>query len=132
MYLSTRVNPQIEEYPRTQTTAIAAYVGPLVASYVAALEAGLGEKGYRAPLLLLRSDGGVSSVGGVRGNPAHMLLSGPAGGVIASAGLCAATGVPDVVTFDMGGTSADFSVIIDGRPGVVATRWWTDNRCVYR
>jgi len=122
VYLSTRVNPQIEEYPRTQTTAIAAYVGPLVASYVAALEAGLGEKGYRAPLLLLRSDGGVSSVGGVRGNPAHMLLSGPAGGVIASAGLCAATGVPDVVTFDMGGTSADFSVIIDGRPGVVATR----------
>jgi len=122
VYLSSRVNPQIEEYPRANTTAIAAYVGPVVERYVAALEATLEGLGMRAPLRLMRSDGGVATPRAARDNPAQMLLSGPAGGVIAGVALGGELGVRDLVTFDMGGTSADFSVVLDGRPSMVGGR----------
>lgn len=122
VYLSSRVNPQIEEYPRANTTAVAAYVGPVIDRYVGALEGRLAEVGLDAPLRLMRSDGGVATPRAARDNPAHMLLSGPAGGVIAGAALAAEIGVADLVTFDMGGTSADFSVIVGGRPTMVAGR----------
>ena len=74
-------------YPRTNTTAIAAYVGPVVDRYVSSLEGTLDEMQLRAPLRLMRSDGGVATPASVRTNPGHTLLSGPAGGVIAGAGL---------------------------------------------
>jgi len=122
VYLSSEVNPQIEEYARGNTTAMAAYVGPIVDRYVAQIERDLVAHQVGAPLRLMRSDGGIATPRAARTNPAHMLLSGPAGGVIAGAWLSRELGVPDVVTFDMGGTSADFSAIIDGVPRRVSQR----------
>jgi N-methylhydantoinase A len=122
IYLSSRVNPQIEEYPRANTTAIAAYVGPVIDRYVATLDQALAANGVNAPLRLMRSDGGVATPQSARENPASMLLSGPAGGVIAGARMAQELGVADLVTFDMGGTSADFSVIADAAPRMVTER----------
>ena len=122
VFLSSRVNPQIEEYPRANTTAIAAYVGPVVGRYVATLDQALAGDGVAAPLRLMRSDGGVATPRSAQDNPAAMILSGPAGGVIAGASVAAELDVPDLVTFDMGGTSADFSVITGGEPRVVTER----------
>jgi N-methylhydantoinase A len=122
VYLSSRVNPQIEEYPRANTTAVAAYVGPVIDRYVAAVESRLADIGFVSPLRLMRSDGGAATARAARDNPAHMLLSGPAGGVIAGAALARDLGVKNLITLDMGGTSADFSVILDGAPTMVPGR----------
>lgn len=121
-YLSSDVNRQIDEYARTNTTTIAAYVGPQVKRYVEELSAGLERMNLTAPLLLMRSDGGVSTPAATLENPAHMLLSGPAGGVIAGAALGRVLGASDLVTFDMGGTSADFSLIQAGEPRTTSER----------
>ena len=122
LYLSSRVNPQIEEYPRANSTALAAYVGPVVDRYVATLDQALAVDNIAAPLRLMRSDGGIATPRSARDNPAAMLFSGPAGGVIAGANLAEELGVGDLVTFDMGGTSADFSVIAGGEPRMVTER----------
>ncbi len=122
IYLSSRVNPAIEEYPRANTTAIAAYVGPVVGGYVARLDRDLRRLGLKAPLRLMRSDGGIATPRAVQDNPAQMLLSGPAAGVVAGAQLAKELGLSDLVTFDMGGTSADFSLIRDARPERVPER----------
>jgi N-methylhydantoinase A len=122
VYLSSRVNPQIEEYPRANTTAVAAYVGPVIDRYVGAVESRLAAIGFKSPLRLMRSDGGAATARAARDNPAHMLLSGPAGGVIAGAALARDLGVKNLITLDMGGTSADFSVILDGTPTMVPGR----------
>ena len=118
IYLGSRVNPQIEEYTRANTTAVAAYVGPVVDRYISRLKAGLEELGATAPLRLMRSDGGVATPDVARDNPAHMLLSGPAGGVIAGAhlarelgdGLCvgpaSAGAVPGPACYGQGGEQA--------------------------
>jgi N-methylhydantoinase A len=122
VYLSSRVNPQIEEYPRANTTAVAAYVGPVIDRYVGAVESRLVDIGFKSPLRLMRSDSGAATARAARDNPAHMLLSGPAGGVIAGAALARDLGVRNLITLDMGGTSADFSVILDGTPTMVPGR----------
>ncbi|WP_321944288.1 hydantoinase/oxoprolinase family protein [Paraburkholderia tropica] len=122
VYTSARINPQTDEYPRTNTTVTAAYVGPAVARYIHQLETTLPEAGMKAPVLLMRSDGGVSTVAATRVNPATMLLSGPAGGVIASLDLSRQAQAPNLITFDMGGTSADFSLIANGRARMINLR----------
>lgn len=122
IYLSSRVNPQIEEFPRANTTAVAAYAGPVIDRYIERLEKNLTDVGFKGPLRLMRSDGGVATPRAARDNPAHMLLSGPAGGVIAGAELARAIGIDNMITFDMGGTSADFSLIVGGHPTMVAER----------
>ena len=122
LYLSSRVNPAIEEYPRANTTAVAAYVGPVVGGYVQRLSQRLTDAGVGAPLRLMRSDGGIATPRAAEENPAQMLLSGPAAGVVAGAVLAAELGLKDLITFDMGGTSADFSLILGGRPQRVPER----------
>lgn len=122
VYTSAAINPQIEEYPRTNTTATAAYVGPAVDRYVGRLERALPEAGVRAPILLMRSDGGVATIAATRENPATMLMSGPAGGVIAAEQISRTLAAPDIITFDMGGTSADFSLIAGGRARTINER----------
>ena len=123
VYLSSRVNPQIEEYPRANTTAAAAYLGPKVTAYTQSLESELATQGIDAPLLYLRSDGGAATAASARENPAAMLLSGPAGGVLAALELGRAIGSSNLVTFDMGGTSADFAVIANGAISAEPERW---------
>lgn len=122
VYLSSQINPQIEEYPRANTTAISAYVGPKIERYVTSLENGLAAAGIDARLLLMRSDGGVATPRAAVERPATMLLSGPAGGVIASRRLCERSGATNVITFDMGGTSADFSLVVGGEAETVNER----------
>jgi N-methylhydantoinase A len=90
--------------------------------YISTLDQGLALAGLSAPLRLMRSDGGVATPDAARTNPAALLLSGPAGGVIAGADVSGALDVSDLVTFDMGGTSADFSLIVGGEPRSVAGR----------
>ena len=122
IYTSSTLNPQVEEYPRANTTTAAAYIGPPVRQYTRSLEASLAEAGIEAPLRYMRSDGGAATPASARENPANMLLSGPAGGVVAGLALGAQLGVGNLVTFDMGGTSADFAVIRDGEAGIGRSR----------
>ncbi len=122
IYLSCDVNPEIEEYPRSNTTAIAGYIGPIVDKYLRQMETDLRDYGVTAPLRLMRSDGGMATPRAARTNPATMMLSGPAGGVIASEHLGRRLNTGNLVTFDMGGTSADFSTIVDGKPRKVTSR----------
>ena len=114
--LSSSVLPVIREYPRLSTTVIDAYVGPKVADYLVRLERRLIERGLTTPqLFLMQSNGGLMRISLGARHPNQTLLSGPAAGVIAGAELARATERRHVVTFDMGGTSTDISVIVDGR-----------------
>ena len=122
VYCSCEVNPEIEEYPRANTTAAAAYVGPPVRQYTESLEADLAAAAIAAPLRYMRSDGGSATARSARENPAAMLLSGPAGGVVAARALGEALDVSDLITFDVGGTSADFSVVRGGLAATVRAR----------
>lgn len=115
VYKSSAINPQAQEYPRTNTTVTSAYVGPVVDKYLDDLEASLPRIGMTAPLLLMRSDGGVATVRAAKQQPVNMLLSGPAGGVVAGLAISHEHDAPNIITFDMGGTSADFSLISEGR-----------------
>ncbi len=108
---SHEVLAEFREYERSSTTALDAYIKPLVTRYLAHLEHALG-----GAFLVMKSSGGVASHRLVQRRPVEMVLSGPAGGVAAAASLAVASGQPDLVTFDMGGTSADFSVLDRGRP----------------
>lgn len=123
VYCSSDINRQIEEYPRTNTTAIASYVGPPVAAYLQDLERGFRKIGFVAPRLYMQSDGGVGTSSAILDNPAKVLLSGPAGGVIGASELGRAMGRRDLVTFDMGGTSADFCLIEGEMPRPVPARY---------
>jgi N-methylhydantoinase A len=114
--LSSSVLPVIREYPRLSTTVIDAYVGPKIASYLARLEARLRDAGIVTPqLYLMQSNGGLMRIAIGARHPNQTLLSGPAAGVVAGMALAAAAGRRNLVTFDMGGTSTDISVIADGR-----------------
>jgi N-methylhydantoinase A len=114
VYCSHEVNPQLEEWPRASTTAMAAYVGPIVTRYLDELEQLLAGLGFQGALRLMRSDGGVATPRATRANPAHMLTSGLAGGVTAAADLCRRLGVAEAITLDVGGTSADLAAITGG------------------
>jgi N-methylhydantoinase A len=114
VYCSHEVNPQLEEWPRASTTAMAAYVGPVVTRYLDDLERLLEGLGFRGALRLMRSDGGVATPRATRANPAHMLTSGLAGGVTAAVDLCRRLDIADAITLDVGGTSADLAAITGG------------------
>ena len=114
--LSSNVLPVIREYPRLSTTVIDAYVGPTIADYLMRLERRLIERGLKTPqLFLMQSNGGLMRISLGARHPNQTLLSGPAAGVIAGAELARLTRRRHVITFDMGGTSTDISVIVEGR-----------------
>src|SRR5215212_1803804 len=118
--LSHETLPEIGEYERTSTTVVNAYVGPILDRYLGALESGLAESGVRAPLLTMQSNGGVIRAGTARRRPVQVVESGPAGGVVAAVRLAAQCGAPNLITVDMGGTTAKASIVEDGRPFQVA------------
>ena len=114
--LSSDILPTIREYPRLSTTAIDAYVGPKVQTYLLRLGAALKEAGIETPqLFLMQSHGGLMRINLGARFPNQTLLSGPAAGAVSGRALGMLVDRPDVVTFDMGGTSTDISVIADGR-----------------
>ena len=108
------------EYERTSTTCINAYIMPRTARYMESLSKSLAAGGYRSPLFINQSSGGVVSAGTAVAKPVMTLMSGPAGGVAASAYVGGLDGFKDVISFDMGGTSNDVCLIKDGRPRVTA------------
>ncbi len=112
--ISSDVLPEIKEYERTSSTVINAYVMPIVARYLARLEADLAARGVRAPLLIMQSNGGLMSAGAAAARPMHIIESGPAGGVVGAQALARASGTLNVITFDMGGTTAKAGMIERG------------------
>src|ERR687898_2885486 len=120
--LSYEVLPQIREFYRLSTTVINAYIQPVMATYVSRLEARMRELGIITPkLYIMQSNGGVSTFAGSARKPVATVLSGPAGGVIASMGTCERVGINNIITFDMGGTSCDVALIHQGTP-VITTQ----------
>ena len=120
--LSCEVLPQIREFYRMSTTVINAYIAPVMANYLSRLETRLKEIGVTTPkLYIMQSNGGVSTFEGSAKKPVATVLSGPAGGVIASMGTCERIGVNNIITFDMGGTSCDVALIHQGNP-VITTQ----------
>jgi N-methylhydantoinase A len=111
---SVDVLPEIREYERTSTTVINAYVGPLVKHYLRSLLTKFQSVSLRAPLLLMQSAGGVMTAEAAMIQPAHIIESGPAAGVIASVQLARRTGHANIITLDMGGTTAKASIIENG------------------
>src|SRR5438270_5824328 len=98
------------------TTVVNAYIGPKVGGYVKSLKSSLGEIGFRGNLSIMRSNGGVMTPEVATERPAAMMESGPVGGIIASARVGQALGFLNVISFDMGGTTAKASLIREGEP----------------
>jgi N-methylhydantoinase A len=113
--VSCEVLPEIREYERTSTTVANAYIGPVVARYLRSLQVRLKDGGIGGRLLMMQSSGGTLDVERVIQKPAQVVESGPAAGVIGAARLGALAGFRDMITFDMGGTTAKASLIEDGQ-----------------
>jgi N-methylhydantoinase A len=116
--VSSDVLPVIREYERSLATVLNAVVMPGVTTYVSHLEQRLQAEGINAPLLLMQSNGGVASASLIRHAPALTVLSGPAAGVVGARSVAAACGTTNLITVDIGGTSADICLIKDGRIGL--------------
>ncbi len=114
--LSSEVCPEIREYERTSTTVANAYVQPLMAGYLGRLEEALAARGYRCPVYLMSSGGGLTTIEAARRFPIRLVESGPAGGAILATQLAARLGERQVLSLDMGGTTAKVCLIKDGRP----------------
>jgi N-methylhydantoinase A len=112
--ISSEVLPEIREYERTSTTVIDAYVQPVVRRYLRSLQHHLEATGVRAPLLLMQSNGGLTSARTAAETPVHIVESGPAAGVVSAQALAAAAGLPRIITLDMGGTTAKAALVEDG------------------
>ena len=113
--LSSEVLPERREYERTATTAVNAYVRPVVQNYLRALRLGLNAMGVNPPLLIMQSAGGLTPEKDAAQRPVFMLESGPAAGVLAANFISRRLGITNVVTLDMGGTTAKASTIEEGR-----------------
>lgn len=113
--LSCEILPEIREYERTSTAVINSYIGPPVASYIRSLDRSLRHYGVAGRLLIMQSTGGILDADSVVRMPARIVECGPAAGVIGAAFQAAASGYRDVITFDMGGTTAKAAMIEGGR-----------------
>jgi len=112
--LSSEVVPEMQEYERTITTVANSYVRPKVAEYVKNLQSGLKKRMKDVKLRILRSDGGLASAKASSDSPVNLLMSGPAGGVSGAIWIAKQAGFENLMTFDMGGTSTDVSLVKDG------------------
>ncbi|MEA3215775.1 MAG: N-methylhydantoinase, partial [Acidimicrobiia bacterium] len=113
---SHEISPEFREYERTVTTVVNATLRPGCRGYLQRLA------GAAKDVLVMTSAGGLAPIAGAAELPATLLLSGPAGGVLAAAAAAVSNGFPDAVTFDMGGTSTDVCLVLDGRPAPAALR----------
>ncbi|WP_448042775.1 hydantoinase/oxoprolinase family protein [Bradyrhizobium liaoningense] len=117
---SSDVLPQIKEYERVSTTIVNAYVAPVVRRYLTNLEARLKDAGLASSLFIILSHGGMAPLEEAARLAAGTVLSGPAGGISGSRRCAEMLGIPNLVPFDMGGTSTDISLIADGRASLSA------------
>lgn len=114
--LSSEVAPQMREYPRASTTALNAYTIPITQPYLQALQKGLRESGFRQDLLIMLSSGGVIGADVAGAHPVRMIESGPAAGALAASFYAKLLSLPNLLSFDMGGTTAKACFIQDGKP----------------
>ncbi len=118
--LSSDVLPEIQEFERTSTTVVNAYVQPLIARYLGTLRERLQARAIAAPILVMQSNGGLVPAGTAAERPVTIIESGPAAGVVAATKVAAQSGIENVITFDMGGTTTKASIIERG--GILRAR----------
>lgn len=116
--LSSEILPEFREYERLSTVVTNAYVGPVIFRYLSRLRARLAEDGLTATPHVTQSNGGVIPFATAEEMPVRLVLSGPSTGVVGAAQICVAAGHPDIITFDMGGTSSDVSLVQNGEPKI--------------
>lgn len=114
--ISSEVVPELQEYERTITTVANSYVKPMVANYLKNLQQELDRQMDMPSLSILRSDGGLSTTSAAMEFPINLLMSGPAGGVSGAVWVGKQAGYENLLTFDMGGTSTDVSLVENGQP----------------
>ena len=114
--LSHELSREYREYERTSTAVLDAYVKPVVRRYLEALAAELDAQDFTGQFLMTRSGGGAMTADAAREQPVSLILSGPAGGVIGAAAFSHLIHEPNLITIDMGGTSLDASLVVDGEP----------------
>ncbi len=129
---SSDVLPQIKEYERVSTTIVNAYVEPIVRRYLTNLEQRLTEAGFKGSLFVVLSHGGMAPVEEASRLAAGTVLSGPAGGISGGRRCADLLGIPDLVPFDMGGTSTDISLISDGQASLSADGMLAGQRIALR
>jgi len=112
---SSSVSPQFREFERFTTACLCAFIGPKMRGYIGRLERALGDAGLRPQLRVMASNGGVATPAMVSEKPVMTLLSGLAAGVLGGAWVGSLSGRRKLVTFDIGGTSADIGIVVDGR-----------------
>jgi N-methylhydantoinase A len=112
---SSTVSPQFREFERFTTAALAAFIGPKVRRYIDRLHIALSQAGLSGDLRIMSSNGGVATAAMVREKPALILLSGLAAGVLGGSWIGNLAGRRRLITFDVGGTSADIGIVVDGR-----------------
>ncbi len=120
---SSEVLPEYREYERTMTTVLNAYVMPVVANYLRHIQSTLESNGFSADIQIMRSDAGVMSLDAALERPVNTVLSGPAGGVKGASYLAAASGYPNIVSMDMGGTSTDVCLSVEAEPRLSTDTW---------
>lgn len=119
--LSSDISPKFREFERTSTTVANAYVAPVVDTYLTSLELSLREIGVSPLLSIMQSNGGLVSSEAARAVPIRIVESGPAAGVLMCAQVGREEGCPNIITYDMGGTTAKLGAIDDGQPTVSPT-----------
>ncbi|UTR10258.1 hydantoinase/oxoprolinase family protein [Evansella sp. LMS18] len=116
--ISYDILPEFREYERTLTTVMNSYVRPPMQKYLTNIQSKIEEQKLQCRISIVRSDGGLMSIPAASSRPVHTMLSGPSGGVTASASIGAQAGYRNVISFDMGGTSTDVALTYDGTPRV--------------
>jgi N-methylhydantoinase A len=119
--LSSDVSPKFREYERTSTVVANAYIKPIISNYICGLSTALAERGVRSDLFIMQSNGGLVSPEIACDYPVRMVESGPAAGVLMCAVVGRQEGFDNVLTFDMGGTTAKLGAITGGDPAIVTT-----------
>lgn len=116
--ISSDMVQEMGEYERALTTVINTYSRPRVIRYLEGLDAAMEDRGFKGSMNIVRSDGGNMSTSSAMDRPVDIALSGPSGGVVGSAYLARTIGIPNILTLDMGGTSTDVSLCLDGLPSL--------------
>ena len=114
--VSSELSRELREYERTSTAVLDTYIKPIVRRYLTKLKGSLADKGFTGQFLMTRSGGGAMTVEGAMEAPVNLILSGPAGGVLGGTWLARNSEHRNLITIDMGGTSLDASLVVDGQP----------------